>query len=128
MSDKNNFDCCSENITHDPAVENARAGMPDIDTLYDLSELFKVFGDSTRVSILSALMDNELCVCDIAKLLNMGQSAISHQLRILRTAGLVRPRRAGKVMYYSLDDEHVHNIFKAGLEHIIHKNGGEHNG
>lgn len=97
--------------------------MPDIEILYDLSELFKVFGDSTRISILSALLEGEMCVRDIAELLGMGQSAISHQLRILRSAGLVRPRRHGKIVYYALDDEHVSFIFNAGLEHILHKRG-----
>lgn len=99
--------------------------MPDIETLYDLSELFKVFGDSTRISIISALMEKEMCVCDIAELLGMGQSAISHQLRILRSAGLVRPRRHGKTVYYSLDDDHVSSVFNAGLQHILHKRGGK---
>lgn len=103
--------------------ESAGRSMPDIEVLYDLSELFKVFGDSTRISILSALLENEMCVMDIAELLGMGQSAISHQLRILRSAGLVRPRRHGKVVYYALDDEHVSLIFNAGLEHILHKRG-----
>lgn len=97
--------------------------MPDIEVLYDLSELFKVFGDSTRIHILCALLDREMCVGDLAEVLDAGQSAVSHQLRILRTAGLVRPRREGKTIYYALDDEHVHTIFQAGLEHILHKRG-----
>lgn len=97
--------------------------MPDIEVLYDLSELFKVFGDSTRIRILCALLDREMCVGDLAEVLDAGQSAVSHQLRILRTAGLVRPRREGKTIYYALDDEHVHTIFQAGLEHILHKRG-----
>lgn len=97
---------------------------PDYDTLYDLSEFFKVFGDSTRISIISVLYETgELCVCDIAQALSATQSAISHQLRILRSAGLVRPRREGKVVYYSLDDEHVEEIYKTGLTHILHKRG-----
>ena len=108
--------CCAELETHEDLIACTRA-------LYDVAELFKVFGDSTRIRILSALLDHELCVCDLAELLGMGQSAISHQLRILRTAGLVRPRRDGKTMYYALDDEHVHSIFAAGLQHILHKRG-----
>lgn len=92
------------------------------ETLYDLAELFKVFGDSTRIRIISALMDGELCVYHLSERLNAGQSAISHQLRILRSAGLVRPRREGKEIYYSLDDEHVQEIYSAGLAHILHKN------
>jgi len=90
----------------------------DIETLYMLSELFKVFGDSTRIRILTALMDKELCVQHIAERLEMGQSAVSHQLRILRTAGLVRPTRSGKTIYYALDDDHVKEIIQTGLSHI----------
>lgn len=119
-----NKDVCGIIETHEGVIQNTRERMPDIETLYDLSELFRVFGDSTRISILCALFENEMCVCDIAEILGMGQSAISHQLRILRSAGLVRPRRAGKVVYYSLDDGHVRKIFDQGLEHIIHKRGG----
>jgi len=89
--------------------------------LYDLSELFKVFGDSTRIRILYALFEKELCVFHLSRELDMGRSAVSHQLRILRSAGLVRPRRSGKEVYYSLDDEHVREIIGAGLEHINHK-------
>ena len=91
---------------------------PNIEVLYDLSELFKVFGDSTRIRILTALTAR---VCDIADSLKMTQSAISHQLRILRSSGLVRPRREGKTVYYSLDDDHVREILEAGLEHVLHK-------
>lgn len=93
------------------------------DVLYDLAEVFKVFGDSTRIRIISALMDGEMCVYHLSEKLNMGQSAISHQLRILRGAGLVRPRKEGKESYYSLDDEHVEEIFGAGLAHVLHKGG-----
>ena len=99
-------------------VEAIREEMPPQETLYDLAELFKMFGDSTRIGIICALYENELCVCDIARLLNMAQSAISHQLRLLRTAGLVRARRAGKSIFYTLDDDHVHSIFRQGLEHV----------
>ena len=94
----------------------------NIDDLYDLSELFKVFGDSTRIRILSILMNGEMCVLHLSESLGMNQSAVSHQLRILRQSGLVRPRKEGKTVYYSLDDEHVETIFKSGLEHIMHKN------
>lgn len=107
-----------DNCSHNPDNRNVSE-----DDLYDLAELFKVFGDSTRIRIISALIDGELCVYHLSQRLSMGQSAISHQLRILRTAGLVRPRREGKEMYYSLDDEHVEQIFGAGLAHIIHKGG-----
>ncbi len=94
---------------------------PNIEVLYDLSELFKVFGDSTRIRILMALAGGEMCVLHLAEHLSMGQSAVSHQLRILRTSGLVRPRREGKTVYYALDDDHVKEILGAGLEHILHK-------
>ncbi len=94
---------------------------PDIEVLYDLSELFKVFGDSTRVRILAALTFKEMCVYHLAEHLGMTQSAVSHQLRILRTSGLVRPRREGRTVYYALDDEHVREIMEAGLEHVTEK-------
>ncbi len=96
---------------------------PNIEVLYDLSELFKVFGDSTRIRILTALTAGEMCVLHLAEHLEMGQSAVSHQLRILRSAGLVRPRREGKTVYYALDDDHVREILESGLEHILHKQG-----
>lgn len=100
--------------------------IPDEQTIYDLSELFKVFGDATRIKILSALLDGEMCVFNISQLLEMGQSAVSHQLRILRSAGLVRPRREGKTVFYSLDDEHIELIYNLGLTHINHKNVHNH--
>ena len=99
--------------------------IPDIETLYDLSELFKVFGDTTRIRIIATLLDGEMCVYHLAQSLGMGQSAISHQLRILRGANLVRPRRDGKTIYYSLDDEHIEMIYNMGLAHILHKQGRE---
>ena len=91
------------------------------DTLYQLADLFKVFGDSTRIRILWALHEAEMCVCDIAVLLNMTQSAISHQLRVLKQANLVKNRKEGKVVYYSLVDDHVREIFDQGLIHINEK-------
>ncbi|MCH4184788.1 MAG: metalloregulator ArsR/SmtB family transcription factor [Eggerthellaceae bacterium] len=92
--------------------------MPDEDVLFDLAELFKVFGDSTRVRILSALSCSELCVNDLAILLDMTQSAISHQLKALRSAKLVHSRKEGKIVYYSLDDEHVNAIIAIGMQHV----------
>lgn len=109
---------CSSNVVHEEVVARVREKMPFEETLYDLAELFKVFGDTTRVKILYALFAAEMCVCDIAALLNMSQSAISHQLRILKQARLVKFRRQGRVVYYSLDDEHVKQIFDQGLTHI----------
>jgi ArsR family transcriptional regulator len=89
--------------------------------LYELAELFKVFGDTTRVRILCALLAGDLCVNHLAETLGMGQSAVSHQLRILRSAGLVKPRRDGKTVYYALDDDHVKCIVQIGLIHLAHK-------
>ena len=91
---------------------------PDDEILYDLAELFKVFGDSTRIKILYSLFETELCVYDIARLLNLSQSSVSHQLRILKTSKLVKFRREGKSIFYSLDDEHVREIISMGLEHV----------
>ena len=97
-----------------------RNELPDEGLLCDLAELYKVFGDSTRIKILYALFEEERGVGEIAGLLGMSLSAISHQLRILRAAGLVRPRRDGKTVYYSLDDDHVRDIIEAGMSHILH--------
>ena len=104
---------------HEDTVNQIREKMPQEETLYDLAELFKVFGDSTRIKILWALDEAEMCVCDIAFLLNMTQSAISHQLRVLKQAELVKSRREGKIVFYSLEDEHVKQIFDQGLIHIL---------
>jgi len=99
-------------------IEKVRREMPAEERLYDLAELFKVFGDSTRIRILYALTAAEMCVCDIATLLGMTQSAISHQLRILKNARLVKYRKHGKVVFYTLDDDHVAHIFAQGLQHV----------
>ncbi len=107
---------------HAGTMAKARRDMPDVEELYDLSELFKVFGDTTRIRILWALSEGEMCVCDLAELLEMGQSAVSHQLRLLRQARLVRCRREGKSSVYALDDDHVEKIFKLGLSHIEEQN------
>ena len=120
MNPNNTFlDQCEEKHVHDDLVQKAASQMPDLDTLFSLAELFKVFGDTTRIRIMCALFEQELCVCDIAEILDMGQSAISHQLRLLRAAKLVRVRREGKSSFYSLDDEHVRLIFEQGLNHIM---------
>ncbi|HIZ56946.1 MAG TPA: metalloregulator ArsR/SmtB family transcription factor [Firmicutes bacterium] len=105
-------------VIHHDIVELVKCSMPQEECLYDLAELFKVFGDTTRVKILSALELHEMCVYDLAALFNTTQSAISHQLRVLRQARLVKFRKDGKVVYYSLDDAHVSHIFKEGLVHI----------
>ena len=109
---------CDCVIIHEDVVNRVKGKMPQEESLYDLAELFKVFGDTTRIKILWALDESEMCVCDIANLLGMTQSAISHQLRILKQADLVKNRRDGKVVYYSLDDEHVKQILDKGLTHI----------
>lgn len=109
---------CNEYAPHEGAVEMVRGAMPSDDALYDVSELFKVFGDSTRTSILAALMQSELCVCDICTLLNMTKSAISHQLRVLRQSKLVKGRKSGKEVYYSLADDHIVSIMNMALEHV----------
>ncbi len=98
--------------------ERVLTEMPDEESLYDLAELFKVFGDTTRIRILYVLFEAEMCVCDIAQILNMTQSAISHQLRVLKQAHLVRSRRVGKQIYYSLADDHVRTILGQGMDHI----------
>ena len=116
---------CSCDIVHNNIIEMVKQKMPQEEMLYDLAELFKVFGDTTRVKIISALFEAEMCVCDIAELLSMTQSAISHQLRVLRQARLVKHRKEGKVVFYSLDDEHIKTIFNQGLEHILEPRGYE---
>lgn len=100
------------------AADKLMADMPPDETLYDLAELFKVFGDSTRIRILYALFEAELCVGDLAQLLGLSQTAVSHQLRVLKTNKLVRARREGKVVFYALADSHVCSILNQGLEHI----------
>lgn len=112
---------CDCNVIHEDVVNKVKGHMPEEEKLYDLAELFKVFGDSTRIRILWALNEAEMCVCDIASLLNMSQSAISHQLRVLRQATLVKNRKEGKVVYYSLDDDHVKHIFDQGMSHVNEK-------
>ena len=109
---------CEEECVHLDAVEKVRAQLPPDEQLYDLAELFKIFGDSTRVKILYALFEAELCVCDIAKLMEVTQSAVSHQLRVLKSSRLVKFRRDGKTVYYSLADGHVRKIIAQGMEHI----------
>lgn len=118
MEDRYNVECCDFIHAHEDIVEKVRQVMPGEDTLYDLTELFRIFGDSTRVRILYVLFESEMCVCDIAALLGMTQSAISHQLRVLRGSKLVKFRRDGKTLYYSLADEHVCRIISQGMEHV----------
>ncbi|MDR0709115.1 MAG: metalloregulator ArsR/SmtB family transcription factor [Spirochaetaceae bacterium] len=114
-------DRCDCTTIHEEVVAQVRKDMPEEETLLDLADLFKMFGDSTRIKILCALLNAEMCVCDIAVLLGMTKSAISHQLRALRQTKLVKYRRDGKVVYYSLDDEHVRGIFDMGLLHVCER-------
>ncbi len=111
--------CCEEPCVHGDVVDSVRTQLPPDEQLYDLAELFKIFGDSTRVKILCALLDAELCVCDIAKLMEVTQSAVSHQLRLLKNSKLVKFRREGKTVYYSLADDHVIHILAQGMEHVL---------
>ncbi len=110
--------CCDYIHAHRDIIEQVNESMPDEDTLMYLSEFFRVFGDSTRIKILYVLFESEMCVCDIAKLISMTQSAISHQLKVLRQMRLIKSRRAGKTVFYSLADEHVRSIIFSGIEHI----------
>ena len=111
-------ECCTEQIVHRDRVEQVAQHLPEDGQLYQLAELFKVFGDATRMKLLYALFESELCVCDLAQLLGVSQSAVSHQLRVLKNARLVRFRRAGKVVFYTLADHHGRKIIAQGLEHI----------
>ncbi len=103
---------------HSEEIDKVLEKMPDEEILYDIAELYKIFGDSTRIKILYVLFESEMCVYDIAQLLNMSMSAISHQLRILKQAQLVKFRRDGKTIFYSLADDHVRTILDQGMEHI----------
>ena len=103
---------------HEDIVEKVKANMPDEETLYDLADLFRIFADSTRIKILYLLFESEMCVFDIAQLLGMTQSAISHQLRALKQAKLVKNRRDGKTVFYSLADDHVRTIINQGMDHV----------
>ena len=111
---------CDCEVIHQDVVDKVKKNMNNPDELTELSSFFKVLGDSTRINIISALDQHEMCVCDLAVLLNMTKSAISHQLRTLRDASLVKSRKEGRNVFYSLNDNHVKNIFEVGLEHIRH--------
>ena len=110
--------CCEQEVYHDDLIATVEQALPEDEMLYDLAELFKMFADSTRVRILYALSESELCVCDIARVLNLTQSAVSHQLRILKQARLVRNRRQGKQICYSLADDHVKTILGMAKDHL----------
>lgn len=112
------LDCCTEKKVHEELLKIVRETLPDDEQIYDLAELFKVFGDSTRMRILFVLFEAEVCVCDMAAALNMTDSAVSHQLKILKQNKLVKSRREGRSVFYSLADEHVRTIVSQGMEHI----------
>lgn len=116
--DENQIESCGITCIHEDVVNKVKSQLPDDEVLYDLAELFKTFGDSTRVKIICALFESEMCVCDLAAVLSVSQSAVSHQLRLLKQARLVKFRRNGKVVYYSLDDNHIKEIFNQGFKHI----------
>ncbi len=118
MTEKNTTELCAVNEIHQEMLNIVRSKMPQDEKLFDLAELFKVFGDSTRMKILFVLFEAEVCTCDLAAALNMTSSAISHQLNTLRRTKLVKTRRDGKSVFYSLADDHVRTIIKQGMDHI----------
>lgn len=113
-----NIELCQDYCIHKDRIDLVKSDRPTDEMVYDLAELFKIFGDVTRIKIIYALLEYEMCVCDIASLLDMTQSAISHQLRVLKKARLVKFRKEGKIVFYSLDDDHIDKIFSFGLDHI----------
>lgn len=117
MSERN-IESCSFLCVHEDVVAQVRRNLPEDTALLQLADLFKVFGDGTRIRILYVLLEAEVCVCDLATLLGMTQSAVSHQLRILKQARLIKARRDGKTVFYSLADDHVATLLRQGMEHI----------
>lgn len=115
------MDVCEVSVIHDDVLARVRAKMPSEEPVYEVSELFKVLGDSTRARIICALSIEEMCVCDLAALLNMSHSAISHQLRLLKVSRIVKSRKEGRVVYYSLDDSHISKIFSMAFEHVMER-------
>ena len=112
---------CDERVIHVDAVRAARGLLPDSERLRALAPLFATLGDPTRLRLVAALSGGELCVCDLAAVVGLSESAISHQLRVLRSLGIVRPRRVGRRVYYAIDDDHVRALFAQGLEHVDHR-------
>lgn len=112
------IEICDESRVHDDTLQLVSASMPDEELLYDLADLFKTFGDTTRIKILYALMDEAMCVCDLSALLGVTQPAVSHQLKILKQAKLISCRREGKSVLYSLSDDHVHTMIAQALAHV----------
>jgi DNA-binding transcriptional ArsR family regulator len=112
---------CDTEYVNEEVVKSLKAQLMDEEKIHHLAELFKAFSDPTRLKIIHALKQSELCVCDLSAVLSMGQSAVSHQLRYLRNLRLVKRRKEGKMMYYTLDDQHIEELFAQGLSHIDHK-------
>jgi len=110
---------CLDTCTNEELVVRVKEQMQGSRQLAELSDLFKVLGDCTRIRILNALQMSELCVCDLVSILEMNQSAISHQLRVLRSSKIVKHRKVGRNVYYSLDDDHVHQLIQQGLDHVL---------
>lgn len=119
IQEDNRIESCECNVIHEDVVQRVKQQMPDEEPIYEVADLFKVFGDSTRARIICALSISELCVCDLSVLLDMSQSAVSHQLRTLKQARIVKNRRSGKVVYYSLDDEHITSLFHVAFDHVM---------
>lgn len=115
---KTEVECCEVTCVHDDAVRMVQKKMPEEERLKELADFYKVFADPTRIKILCVLLESEMCVCDLAEVLEMTQSAISHQLRVLKQMKLVKNRREGKTVYYSLADSHIQTIISQGMEHI----------
>lgn len=118
MKKRDELPKCDLIYVHEDAVNEIKERLPDEETLYDLADLFRIFSDSTRIKILYVLLESEMCVCDLASILSMSQSAISHQLRTLKESKLIKFRREGKSILYSLADSHVEAIINQGMEHI----------
>lgn len=116
---KTEVECCDVTCVHNQIIEAVKEKMPAEELLNELADFYKVFGDVTRIKILCVLLRSEMCVCDLAEMLGMTQSAISHQLRVLKQMKLVKNRREGKTVYYSLADGHIQNIISQGMEHIM---------
>lgn len=115
-----NIEVCSLTVVHEDMVKKIKSVLPKEECLYDLAEFFKIFGDSTRIKIIFSLYNSEMCVCDLAEVIGVSQSGISHQLRLLKQMKVVKYRKEGRVVYYSLDDDHIYEILKAGFAHICH--------
>ena len=121
MAHEHGIEVCDFLSAHESVITEVREHMPDEDTLFELAEFYKVFGDSTRIRILMVLCRHEMCVCDLATILSMNQSAISHQLRILKQARLISARREGKQVFYALADDHVHQLLDIAVTHLAER-------